>query len=65
MTLFSFRRYKNKVSQEPGWNNEVLEWCLLEAKDRKLRDQDFWGGFVIDEMKIQVTCLYSLWLHIS
>lgn len=42
------------MTQKPGWNSEVLEWCLVEAKERKLKDQDYSGGFVIDEMKIQV-----------
>lgn len=26
----------------------------MEAKTRNLREEDYWGGFVIDEMKIQV-----------
>lgn len=47
--------YKNRVQQQNGWNNEILEWCLMEAKNRNLRAEDYWGGFVIDEMKIQVS----------
>lgn len=27
----------------------------MEAKNRNLRAEDYWGGFVIDEMKIQVS----------
>lgn len=26
----------------------------MEAKTRNLREEDYWGRFVIDEMKIQV-----------
>ena len=47
--------YKNKVEQSPGWNDNVLEWCLKEANPKGLKDQDHWGGFAIDEMKIQVS----------
>ena len=46
--------YKNRVQQQDGWNAEILEWCLMEAKARNLKEEDYWGGFVIDEMKIQV-----------
>ena len=42
------------MTQKPGWDREVLQWCLLEARERNMKDQDYWGGFVIDEMKIQV-----------
>lgn len=49
------RMYKNKVEQSPGWNDNVLEWCLKEANPKGLKDQDHWGGFAIDEMKIQVS----------
>lgn len=58
VTFIIYRRYNNKVSQDPGWNSEILEWRLLEAKERNLKEQDYWGGFVIDEMKIQLlNCL--------
>ena len=46
--------YTNRVQQQDGWNAEILEWCLMEAKARNLKEEDYWGGFVIDEMKIQV-----------
>lgn len=42
------------MEQAPGWNKEILEWCLKEAKKRRFKEEDYWGGFVIDEMKIQV-----------
>jgi len=41
------------VEQKPGWDNEMLKWCLQEAKNHNLKPQDYMGGFVIDEMKIQ------------
>lgn len=46
--------YKNKTDQKPGWDREVMKWCLREAKEKNLREQDFWGGFILDEMKVQV-----------
>ena len=49
-----FRMYKNRVAEQNGWNDALLEWCLMEAKKHNLREKDYWGGFVIDEMKIQV-----------
>ena len=52
--VFIIRMYKNRVQQQDGWNAEILEWCLMEAKARNLKEEDYWGGFVIDEMKIQV-----------
>jgi hypothetical protein len=46
--------YKNKVIHTPGWDDE--------AKKQGLKEQDYWGGFVIDEMRIQVsnTVLYII-----
>lgn len=32
----------------------MLKWCLEEAKKNNLKEQDYWGAFVLDEMKIQV-----------
>ncbi|KAK3719592.1 hypothetical protein QZH41_015729 [Actinostola sp. cb2023] len=49
----TIRMYKNRVQQEPGWKEEILDWCKMEAKSRKFQQHDFWGGFVLDEMKIQ------------
>ena len=42
--------------QRPGWDSDILKWCLKEAKDNNLKPEDYMGGFVIDEMKIQVLC---------
>ena len=49
-----YRLYKNKIEENPGWNDEVLQWCLETAQEKNLRKEDYWGGFVTDEMKIQV-----------
>lgn len=37
-----------------GWKPEVLTWCLNAAKESGLKQADYMGGFVIDEMKIQL-----------
>ena len=52
--LFLSRYYKNSVSQEEGWNKEIISWCKNEAERQNLRPEDYWGGLVLDEMKIQV-----------
>ena len=49
-----YRLYKNKIEEKPGWNDQVLRWCLETAQERGRRTEDYWGGFLIDEMKIQV-----------
>ena len=49
-----YRLNKNKIEEKPGWNDQVLRWCLETAQERGLRTEDYWGGFLIDEMKIQV-----------
>jgi hypothetical protein len=46
--------YKNKIEESPGWNDEILKWCLDEAKEQNLLEHEYYGGFIIDEMKIQV-----------
>ena len=48
------RLHKIKVEQSPGWQDPILRWCADEAKKQGFKPQDYWGGFVIDEMKIQV-----------
>jgi hypothetical protein len=48
------RLYKNKVQEAKGWDNKMIQWCLKEATEKGLRESDFWGGFALDEMKIQV-----------
>ena len=35
----------------------MLLWCLNEAKKNNLQEQDFWGGLILDEMKIQVNVI--------
>lgn len=54
------RLYKNKVDEVPGWNDQVLRWCMEAAREKALRKEDYWRGFVIDEMKIQVRILNLL-----
>lgn len=53
------RLYKNKVEEEPGWNEQVLKWCQEAAQEKGLQKSDYWGGFVIDEMKIQVRVVFN------
>lgn len=52
--FLAFRLHKNKIEQAPGWNNNLIKWCLDEAKKANLKKEDYWGAFVLDEMKIQV-----------
>ena len=54
--LLILRLHKNKVEQSPGWQDPILRWCSDEAKKAGLKPQDYWGGFVLDEMKIQASC---------
>ena len=51
---FYFRYHKNNRSEQPGWNRDTIQWCRETAQAKQLRDWDFLGGFVIDEMKIEV-----------
>ena len=37
-----------------GWTPEVLRWCLNAAKESGMKEADYMGGLVIDEMKIRV-----------
>ncbi|KAJ7384648.1 hypothetical protein OS493_020227 [Desmophyllum pertusum] len=45
--------HKNKREQQPGWSREIVEWCQKAAKEKNLKECDYWGGFVIDEMKVE------------
>ncbi|KAK3697241.1 hypothetical protein QZH41_010133 [Actinostola sp. cb2023] len=47
------RYYKNSIEEMPGSNTEV-NWCRKEAERRNLKEEDYWGGFLLDEMTIQV-----------
>ena len=53
--LLILRLHKNKVEQSPGWQDLIIRWCSDEAKKAGLKPQGYWGGFVIDEMKIQAS----------
>jgi hypothetical protein len=35
------RYYKNSVSHEEGWNEEVIAWCQKEAKRQNLRPEEY------------------------
>ena len=53
--LFFFSRYyKNKTPQRPGWDSNILKWCLKEARANNLKPDAYMGGFILDEMKVQV-----------
>ena len=43
----NYRHHKNKIEQRPGWQWDILEWCLHQAQDKKLQEMDFWGGLII------------------
>ena len=32
----------------------MLKSCMEEAKKNNIKPEDYWGGFVLDEMTIQV-----------
>lgn len=32
----------------------MISWCQKEAKHQKLKPEEYWGGLILDEMKIQV-----------
>ena len=44
----------------PGWDRAILKWCLKDAKEKQLKPQDYMGGFVPDETKVQVTEEFTL-----
>ena len=48
--LISDRCHKNKVEQKPGWDANLLKWYLPGAKKASLKEQGYWGGFVLDEI---------------
>ena len=50
----SLQMLQEQNSEFSGRNGQILGWCLEAARENKLREEDYWGGFVIDEMKILV-----------
>ncbi|XP_070550148.1 uncharacterized protein [Ptychodera flava] len=46
------KMYKNSVSQKAGFNDDVLEWMVAEAK-KTLGPEGYDGGIIFDEMQIQ------------
>lgn len=54
--LMAFLRYyKSKTPQCPGWDTDILKWCLEEARANGLKTHNYLGGFILDEMKVQVS----------
>ncbi|KAL9967256.1 hypothetical protein ACROYT_G025450 [Oculina patagonica] len=49
----TIRYHKNKREQQPGWHRDMVKWCAQSAEKKNLKNCDYWGGFVIDEMKIE------------
>ena len=45
--------YKNKLKQEPGFDDNVFEWMLTEAKRRNIPEDGMIGGVIFDEMAVQ------------
>jgi hypothetical protein len=45
--------YKNKVKQETGFNEKILQWMHAEAVEKQIHEDGWMGGIVIDEMSIQ------------
>lgn len=53
--------YKNSVQQNAGFNEEVLDWMVVEMRKLNLDAFGKEGGIILDEMAIQVcqiTCSY-------
>ena len=46
--------YKNSVQQNAGFNEEVLDWMVIEMTKLKLDAFGKEGGIILDEMAIQV-----------
>jgi hypothetical protein len=45
--------YKNRVKQQIGFDEEIFDWMLEEAKRNNLPEEGYTGGIIIDEMSIQ------------
>ena len=56
------RYYKNSVSPEEGWNDEIIAWCQKGAKRQNLKPEEFWGGLFMHGMKIQV-CMLNIYIR--
>lgn len=49
--------HKNITSQEPGFNEDVLQWMVHEAQKKNIGTAGKTGGVILDEMAIQVLFL--------
>ena len=45
--------YKNKIKQDVGFDNNIFHWMLEEAKRKKIPEEGYMGGIILDEMSIQ------------
>ena len=52
--------HKNITSQEPGCNEDVLQWMVHEAEKKNIGPAGKIGGIILDEMAIQVLFLDNL-----
>jgi len=46
--------HENITSQEPGCNEDVLQWMVHEAEKKNIGTAGKTGGVILDEMAIQV-----------
>ena len=53
MSAISNCRYKNRLYQQAGINEEVLKWMAAEAEHHNVPVKGKAGGLVFDEMAIQ------------
>jgi hypothetical protein len=49
--------HKNITSQEPGCNEDVLQWMVHEAEKKNIGTAGKVGGVVLDDMAVQVLFL--------
>ena len=46
--------HKNVTTQEPGCNEDVLQWMVHEAEKKNIGTAGKTGGVILDELAIQV-----------
>jgi hypothetical protein len=49
------RKYKNKVNQEPGLNDEVLNWMYMAAKENQLEEHGYAGDMSSWSSSLRIT----------
>ena len=45
--------YKNRLKQDPGFDDSIFEWMFMEAQRRNIPDDGMIGGIIFDEMAVQ------------